>query len=80
VIVVKSSEGATDHAVAKVQRAFEDGDSTRELLPDAEVSGAPRYLVAEAKEPGGPAANCALARRRSRLKVRVDAASKIEAA
>ena len=44
------------------------------------MSGAPRHLVAEAKEPSGPAADRALARRRNGLDVRIYAASKIEAA
>src|SRR5262249_25564048 len=79
-IVVKPGEGAADHAVAKVSRTLECSDSTRELLPDAKVARAPRHLIAEAEQARGPATDGAFAGGRHGLDMRIDAASKIEAA
>jgi hypothetical protein len=59
-IVIKPSEGAVCHGIAKVRWPLKHCDATRQGLLDAEVARLPGDLVIEFKQAACPASNGAL--------------------
>lgn len=66
VIVVETTERASDERVAKMCRRIEGRDAAGETLPNAEMAGAPGDLLPERHQPAGYARDRMLAGLRRR--------------
>ena len=77
-VVVEPPEDAANQRIAEVCRTVKDGDATGEMLPNAEVSGAPSDFLAERHQTAGNTGDGALAGVSRRRHVKIDAARQVE--
>jgi hypothetical protein len=77
-IVIETPEGAAHHGIAEMEWPLEHCDSTGEMLPDAEMPGAPGDFIAESHQTAQHAGHRTLASFRSGVHVQLHAPGEIE--